>query len=487
MFMLVLLSGISLALSLLLIPACRGAAVRWNLVDLPDATRKIHRRPVPRIGGIPVVLATLTSCLIVALAAGRNGIAAPAGFSAARSVAPAALLIVLVGLADDVLSLRPWQKLAGQVLAGGIAVASGIHIRSLAGLSLHPWAGAAITIVWLVGCANALNLIDGVDGLAAGIALIACATDLVAAVTCGNMPLAIAIAPLTGALLGFLIFNFNPASIFLGDCGSLTLGFLLGCYGVLWSAQSPAFPGMTAPLIALAIPLLDTTLAIVRRYLRRKPIFGADYSHIHHRLLARGVSPRGVVLLLYATAGCAGALALLFGHVRHPLEGLVVIVLTCAIACGIYQMKYAEFGAVRRYIVNDTFRWALHAQLAVQNLEDRLSVATAPDECWAAIATASAELGFHRVEMRYQGRAYQTSSHDRPIRSWVVRIPISEHEWIELFHEFGVTRPCTSVAPFVETLSKVLGSGRSAPALASCEPVSGSSAEITLSEIVGLR
>jgi UDP-GlcNAc:undecaprenyl-phosphate GlcNAc-1-phosphate transferase len=487
MFVLVLLSGISLALSLLLIPACRGIAIRWNLVDVPDTTRKIHRRPIPRIGGVPVFLATLASCLIVALTTANDGIGASLSFSAARSVAPAALLVVLVGLADDIFNLKPWQKLAGQILASGLAVAGGVQIRSLAGFTLDPWAGTVVTIVWLVACANAVNLIDGVDGLAAGIALLACCVDLVAALLGANMPLAVAIAPLAGALLGFLVFNSSPASIFLGDCGSLTLGFLLGCYGILWAEQSPSFPGMTAPLIALAIPLLDTTLAIARRYLRGKPVFGADYSHIHHRLLARGLTPRHVVLLLYAAAGIAGALALLVGYVGHPLGGAVVIVVICGTACGIYQLRYAEFDAVRRFVVNDTFRSVLRGQLAVQSLEDRLSAATTPDECWEAIRNTSTDLGFHRIEMRFEGFTYISNSHDRLCRSWAIRIPISEHEWIELFHEFVVTQHSTSVVALAETIRKVMESRRSSPALTSRESIPDTAPEVTLSEIAGLR
>jgi UDP-GlcNAc:undecaprenyl-phosphate GlcNAc-1-phosphate transferase len=118
-------------------------------------------------------------------------------------------------------------------------------------------------------------------------------------------------APLAGALLGFLRYNFNPASIFLGDCGSLTIGFLLGCYGIIWSQKSATMLGMTAPLMALAIPLLDTGLAIGRRFLRHQPIFGADRNHIHHQLLDRGLSPRRVALILYGVGGIAAVFSLM--------------------------------------------------------------------------------------------------------------------------------------------------------------------------------
>src|ERR1035441_2910506 len=173
---------------------------------------------------------------------------------------------------------------------------------------------------------NAFNLIDGLDGLAVGVGIFATATAFLSALLSGNIALALLTAPLLGALLGFLPYNFNPASIFMGDCGSLTVGFLLGCFGVIWSAKAATVLGMTAPLIALAIPLLDTALAISRRFLRHQPIFGADRRHIHHRLLARGFTPRRVAYMIYASAGVTAALALLLSS-SHA--GGVALVLFC--------------------------------------------------------------------------------------------------------------------------------------------------------------
>jgi UDP-GlcNAc:undecaprenyl-phosphate GlcNAc-1-phosphate transferase len=145
-----------------------------------------------------------------------------------------------------------------------------------------------VTVLWLLACANAFNLIDGLDGLASGVGLFATLTTLCAALMHGDMELALATAPLAGALIGFLRYNFNPASIFLGDCGSLSIGFLLGCYAVMWSQKSATLLGMAAPAIVLAAPLVDTALSIARRFIQHKPIFGADRGHLHHRLLDRG-------------------------------------------------------------------------------------------------------------------------------------------------------------------------------------------------------
>src|SRR5262249_19014445 len=155
-----------------------------------------------------------------------------------RKLLPAAGLIFAIGLIDDVIGLKSWQKLSGQLAAALCAYLGGVQILGIAGHFTDNWWSIPLTVFWLVGCTNAFNLIDGVDGLAAGLGLFATLTSLIAALALGNLTLALATAPLAGALLGFLRYNFNPASIFLGDSGSLLVGFLLGCYGVLWSQKS---------------------------------------------------------------------------------------------------------------------------------------------------------------------------------------------------------------------------------------------------------
>ena len=184
----------------------------------------------------------------------------------------------------------------------------GVRILSIAGAPTEAWWNIPLTILWLLACMNAFNLVDGLDGLAAGVGLFATLTVFAAAMMQHNMVLAVATFPLAGAMLAFLCYNFNPATIFLGDSGALLIGFLLGCYAAIWSNKSATLLGMTAPLMALSIPLLDVALAIVRRFLRRQPIFTADRGHIHHRLLDRGFTPRRVVLVLVWTLRTGGRL-----------------------------------------------------------------------------------------------------------------------------------------------------------------------------------
>ena len=233
---------------------------------------------------------------------------------------PAPRWLSRIGLLDDLFDLRAWIKLLGQLAAAGLACVGGVRILSIGGAPTDAWWNIPLTILWLLACMNAFNLVDGLDGLAAGVGLFATLTVFAAAMMQHNMVLAVATFPLAGALLAFLCYNFNPATIFLGDSGSLLIGFLLGCYAAIWSNKSATLLGMTAPLMALSIPLLDVALAIVRRFLRHQPIFAADRGHIHHRLLDRGFTPRRVVLVLYGLCGLAAAFSLLQGVV-HSFSG----------------------------------------------------------------------------------------------------------------------------------------------------------------------
>ncbi|MBV8902876.1 MAG: undecaprenyl/decaprenyl-phosphate alpha-N-acetylglucosaminyl 1-phosphate transferase, partial [Acidobacteriia bacterium] len=305
MLILLDLAGIAFLVSLVLTPYVRDAAVKLNLVDRPDAQRKIHAEPIPRVGGVAIAIAYVVAFGFI-LVAPYRGLSFNIHSVVPRALVllPAAGLVFAIGLIDDLRGLKPWQKLTGQVVAALLAFWAGVRIDFLQ-WPLHLWISLPVTVIWLVGCANAFNLIDGLDGLAAGVGLFATLTSLVAALTHDNLPLALVTAPLAGCLLGFLRYNFNPASIFLGDSGSLLIGFLLGCYGAMWSYKSATLIGLTAPMMAMAIPLLDVALSIVRRFLRNQPIFSADRGHIHHRLLERGLTPRRAALFLYGICGLA--------------------------------------------------------------------------------------------------------------------------------------------------------------------------------------
>ena len=327
MYSIFFLGVLSFLLALVLTPLVRNRFRRWGVVDRPDSERKQHEHAVPRVGGIPLAVAYLCSLGLLGLSPLSASALVSGALPFAVRLLPAVLVIFATGLLDDLVELKPWQKLIGETMAAGAAYWAGVHVLAFGGHHFADWWSLPLTVLWLVVCTNAVNLIDGVDGLATGVGLFAAFTMLLSALLANNFPLAIVTVPLVGCLLGFLRYNFNPATIFLGDSGSLFVGFLLGCYGVLWSQKSATILGMTAPLMALAIPLLDTALAIMRRFLRNKSIFTADRGHIHHRLLDRGLTPRKVALVFYALCSVAAVFSLCMAS--HQFEGLVIL-LFCA-------------------------------------------------------------------------------------------------------------------------------------------------------------
>jgi UDP-GlcNAc:undecaprenyl-phosphate GlcNAc-1-phosphate transferase len=338
-------------------------------------------------------------------------------------VAFAVLLVFAVGLADDILNLRPWQKLLGQFFAALLAATSGVEVHVVLGSPIDSWLSVPVTVFWLVGCANAFNLIDGLDGLASGVGLFATATMFIAGLVDHNVGLMLVTAPLAGCLLGFIRYNYNPASVYLGDCGSLAMGFLLGCCGALWEEKSATILGMTAPVMVFCVPLLDTSLSIVRRFLRNKPIFGADRGHIHHRLLDMGLSPRRAVWMLYGLCGIAAVLSLLHRIAAAEYSAVAVLVF-CGIAwMMVRRLGYVEFDIAGKLVFRGTMFRMVDDEVRLQQLRDALLCSDSVSECVQAFSTTCRDLGFAGVRLSVAGttheEAYQTSA-----QAWQVRIPV---------------------------------------------------------------
>lgn len=400
--------GISaLLLCLLLTPLCRDLFVWLDIVDRPDDERKFHLKPVPRVGGIAIVLSYVGALGLMLLLKPHGARISIQHLPLLRSLLPAAALIFVVGLVDDIIGLRPRYKLLGQIVAALLAVAMGARITDLHGLAHSPWLMFPLSVLWLVGCTNAVNLIDGLDGLASGVGLFAVLATLLAAGLSGNMGLAIATAPLAGCLLGFLRYNFAPASVFLGDCGSLTIGFLLGCFGLIWSQRSGSLVGMAAPLMALALPLLDVGLSIGRRYLRSVPIFQADRGHIHHMLLARVAKPRDAALILYGFCGVSAFLALLFNLTEHYFRGLIVLVFCSLAVTGIHFLGYIELDVLRRTLSHRNVLRVLREEIFLKDLERSLASAQSCDGCWKIVRSVCDEMRFTSVQMLLQDESFQ--------------------------------------------------------------------------------
>ncbi len=453
MYSLLFLGAVAFTVSFFLTPVVRRLSLRWGAFD-HRSERKLHLFPIPRVGGIAIALAYGASLALLIAVPVKAGNLVPNSLPFSWHILPAAIVIFATGLVDDLFGLKPVQKLLFEIVAAGVAFWAGVQVHVFGGHQVAPWLSLPLSVLWLVACTNAFNLIDGVDGLAAGIGLFATCTTLIAALLNNNVPLALATVPLAGALLAFLRYNFNPATIFLGDSGSLFIGFMLGCYGILWSQKSATILGMTAPVMALSIPLLDTGIAIVRRFLRQQPIFGADRGHIHHRLLDRGFTPRKVALLLY---GCCflGALCSL-AMTRKDFSGPIVIIFCLVAWIGIRQLGYVEFGVVGRMFVEGSFRRLLNSHIALRILETHLMAAQTPDECWHTVRNAAKEFGFHTIDMQLAGRRFESPDDIPRERCWIVQIPISGSDYLELSREFGAENQAGTIAPFVDVLRKAL-------------------------------
>ena len=439
-------------ISLVLTPICRDVFRSYGVVDQPDGTRKIHRYPIPRVGGLAIAVSYLMAYVLVHP---EEGSALAQQVSLVSKLLPGAALAFAIGLLDDLFNLRAWIKLLGQLGAAGLACLGGVRILSIGGAPTDAWWNVPLTILWLIACMNAFNLVDGLDGLAAGVGLFATLTVFAAALMQHNMVLAVATFPLAGAMLAFLCYNFNPATIFLGDSGSLLIGFLLGCYAAIWSNKSATLLGMTAPLMALSIPLLDVALAIVRRFLRRQPIFTADRGHIHHRLLDRGLTPRRVVLVLYGLCGLAAAFSLLQG-VLHSFGGALILLFCVFMLIGIQYLGYAEFDLAGRLLFGGEFQRTVSAQLDLRKFRAALTVAATPAACWEVIREACGKFGFQQVRLYLAGEMYEHSYPEPEAPGWTLRVPLANADYAMLTRPFASSVLPMVVAPFVDLLRQTL-------------------------------
>ena len=355
----------SIAISLLITPLIRLVAIKLNILDLPSK-RKIHKKPMPLLGGIPIFIAfNLTIFLGILF---NFEYLEKFYTSKWMSIFIAQLIILGIGIYDDIKKTKPWVKFLFQIFAASLLIVAGLGIHIIT----NPFSGNSInlgilfipiTILWVVGVTNALNLIDGLDGLATGTSFIACITIFGIAYIYQNIGIALVSLILAGSILGFLRYNFYPAKIFLGDSGSLLLGFLLAVLSLQGSHKGAVMVAILAPILILGLPITDTLLAMIRRFL--KPInpvnyqnengklknlllkglsiFEADKDHIHHRLLKIGFSQKKVVLILYGICVVLCALALVTIAWKNINITLFLVAIIIASFIGIKSLKYKEF------------------------------------------------------------------------------------------------------------------------------------------------
>jgi UDP-GlcNAc:undecaprenyl-phosphate GlcNAc-1-phosphate transferase len=342
----------ALFVSLILTPLIRLVSLKLNLVDLPSA-RKIHTLAISRVGGVAIFI-SFTACIGMAFFI-RNAITTEI-FDSERFyyLMAGGFLIFMTGLVDDIMNLNATVKLAMQVVAGTIAYFGGLVITvfsfpmvdyiSVGSLS-YP-----LTILWFLLIINAVNLIDGLDGLAAGVALLACLILTLSGSLSREFAAAAAFACLSGAILGFLKYNFNPATIFMGDSGSYFIGYMIAGLSLFGSIKSHTAVTIFITLLALGIPLSDTVVAALRRYMLGSKIFSPDKKHFHHQLIQRGFSHRNTVLLLYLITLFLCFSALLIVYLNDHKAALILLIIAVSIIVGISKLGYLNHLDFNRFV-----------------------------------------------------------------------------------------------------------------------------------------
>ena len=463
--------------SVVITPMVARVAAGLEIYDAPDGDRRVHTRPVPRVGGVAVFVASVLGLSAWALVRVRGSGMSAHEWNFLFGVVSGGAILFVAGLVDDVRGLRPAAKLVAQVAAASAVYALGLRVELLSlgntsQLALG-WLSFPLTLVWIVGVTNAFNLIDGLDGLATGIALVALTTTLLVAVSLGNMDVVVVCVAMIGALLGFLVYNFNPARIFLGDSGSLYVGFMLAVLSIHGSLKSATAVLTIVPLFALALPLLDTSLAVVRRFLRGVPLATADARHIHHRLLALGLTQRRAVLVMYVLATVLAILgvALAFAPPRLVMGvaligggGILVLLLR-----GMRYLEYHEFAEAAVVLASSLprLRRVIRDQIHARDVAHEIRNVGTREEITAILEDNANGFGFLHMELcreMSRGRGRMALGNGQAAHAWKLDYPVTPHDAVEddLYvlriwcdatrssRPFGAERVARILAPVIE-------------------------------------
>lgn len=337
------LGVIAAILSFLFTPLIKRLAIKINAIDVPKDERRVHKKPTPLLGGLAIYFSFIITMML------KNGHL----IKQEKGIIIGATIIVIAGFLDDKYDLRPIIKLLLQISAAICLILYDIKIISVTDpFSSYDsyinimWLSVPLTVIWVVGITNAINLIDGLDGLAAGVALISTVTLFIIALLniSTRMEAAILTSVLIGSIMGFLPYNFYPASIFMGDTGAQLLGFLLGAISIQGAIKSAAAFAISVPILALGLPIYDTLFAMIRRKINGKPIMGADRGHLHHRLLDMGLTQRQAVIIMYLISTVLGAFAIIAMQISSAnsyflLASIMILIVIIAWKFGFFQHK----------------------------------------------------------------------------------------------------------------------------------------------------
>lgn len=377
----------------------RDFSIARGWVSIPSSDRHVHTRPIPRLGGVAIFLTLWCIVLLAHWLPGHFGTREfPLPHFTLKILGPATI-IFLLGLIDDFCGLSAYIKFAVQAGAAVLLFCNGIGISQLSILAGHPhlgWlVGLPLTILWVLWITNAFNLIDGLDGLAAGSALFSSLVACVVAILFHGEGILFLTLALAGAIAGFLRYNFNPASIFLGDSGSLLIGFLLSAIALAGSQKSSIIVAVAIPIVSLGLPILEVAVVVMRRFLSRKRLFDPDREHIHHKLLLRGISHRQAVLVLYGVSSCFGLFSLLLLNPGGAAAAAVLVVVGIGVLIGVRQLRYHEFLELGR-AANRTLnqRHVIANDISIRRAADALESCTSSRQFCQILRQCLRPIGF---------------------------------------------------------------------------------------------
>jgi UDP-GlcNAc:undecaprenyl-phosphate GlcNAc-1-phosphate transferase len=383
-----------------------AAARGW--VASPTQERHLHSSPLPRLGGVAIFLSFAGAMGIAAIWALRHPqLQSPFFVRTMLTILAPAALVFLLGVYDDLRGVGPYFKFSVQAVAAAMLFAGGLRIVNipvLFGDRTLPWyIGLPFTVLWVLAITNAFNLIDGLDGLAAGSALFSTMVAFVVALLNGPSLVTVMTIALAGAILGFLRYNFNPATIFLGDSGSLFIGFVLSAMALAGAQKAPTIVAVAIPVVSFGLPILETSLSIIRRLISGRPVFTADREHIHHKLLQHGMTHRQVVILLYGVSAVFALLSLFLLWPTGSSLGLVLAVLGIGIWIGVQHLGYLEFGEIARVAQRTLDQPQIFVNnLAIRRATEELKVARDYDQVRRVLVAAFSSNDFDGFELKLE-------------------------------------------------------------------------------------
>jgi UDP-GlcNAc:undecaprenyl-phosphate GlcNAc-1-phosphate transferase len=394
---------LSMLCGTVLTPLVRRLAHRFGVLDHARSSRKIHGAPIPRLGGIAIVIAFYAP--LIGLLLFHSGVGGM--FVAERDhvigLFAGGLAIALLGLYDDLRGANATKKFIVQFAVAIFLYKLGFRFDILANPFGEPislgWANLPLTMLWIAGVINAMNLIDGLDGLAGGVALVAVVTTFLVSLQRAHPLMMLFSSALAGSIIGFLFYNFNPASIFMGDTGSMFLGFVLATTAMQTNQKASTAVAILIPGIALGLPIMDTLLAIGRRAIRGRPLFQPDKEHIHHKLMDLGLSHRQAVFVLYGFCILLGAAALILTYASSGQAALLLLVLAIVAFVFLRSLGYVRLDRMPESALDRKRNRAMRG--ALQPLGRRLRQFRTPDEMWPVVIEAAGVLGAVAATWRF--------------------------------------------------------------------------------------